>query len=168
MAARLVHKKPKAHKKPKLRLIVPSGFGWGDGSSVLDSLSQASQKGQLATEIWKRIGDLSKHKVTKNYVLIALYIGGRKFAGTDIDRPDQNIKEDIWQSNVGLLLKCGPTAFKHADVTDEPERPVIGDWVMFNAGDKQRIQINQINCAWLHEDNVKGTLPDPSTITHRQ
>lgn len=134
--------------------------------AVLDRLSKASDKNKLATELMRSLGDLSGHKVTKNYVLLALYIGGEKFAGSTLFRPDSNKKEDVYQSHLGLYIKSGYSAFKHQDGIDELGCPVPGEWVIHRGGG-QRVQINGIDCHYIHEDNILGTVPDPSTITHR-
>lgn len=135
---------------------------------ALKDLSEISDKGKdaLAKELFKSLGDLKQYRVTKNYVLVGLYIGGSRIAGSTLYRSDQNKKEDVFQSNCGIVVKVGPSAFKKNDGTDEPDAPVQGDWIYYRGG-HQRMQINGVNYAFLHEDDIVSTVPEPANITHR-
>lgn len=135
-------------------------------AAVLEKLSTLSDKGKdhLAKELVRNLGDLSKYKITKNYVLVGLYIGGKFHAGTKLVRVNAN--EDTYQSNCGLIIKSGPSAFKLDTGLLEPDAPANGDWVYYRGG-FQRMQIHGMDYAFLHEDNIVGTVPEPSAITHR-
>lgn len=131
----------------------------------LSKLSDSGGKDALGKKLVSNLRDLKQYKVTKNYVLVGLYIGGEKHAGSSIIRVDTH--EDVYQSNCGLVISLGPTAFKRNDGTDEPNAPKIGDWIYYRGG-HQRMQINGVNYAFLHEDDVVSTVPEPSWITHKK
>lgn len=131
----------------------------------LAKISDAGGKEALAKKLVASLKDTKSYKVTKNYVLVGLYIGGTKHAGSSIIRVDVN--EDVFQSNCGLVIKLGPTAFKTNDGKDEPDAPVVGDWIYYRGG-HQRMQINGVNYAFLHEDDVVSTVPEPAWITHKK
>lgn len=139
------------------------------GYKTLEHLSSLSDKGSasLAKELVIHLGNLAQYKVTKNYVLVGLYIGGSKIAGSNLFRSDNSKLEDVFQSNCGLVIKLGPSAFKNNDGTDEPDPPLVGEWIYYRGG-HQRLQINGVNYAFLHENDIVGTVPDPATITHRR
>ena len=124
-------------------------------------------------EYHKQLGDLAEWGITKNYVLVAVFIASKYIPGiiVQLERSDDSLKEDIYQGGSGLLLKCGPTAFKEKDangiLVDEPERPNVNDWVTFVPGEGRRIQINGIDCRYFIEDAILGTTPDPQKITYR-
>ena len=137
-------------------------------AAVLDNLSALSDRGKdvLAKELVRNLGDLKQYKVTKNYVLVGLYIGGSRIAGSSLLRADANKREDVFQSNCGIVIKLGPSAFHFNDGSYEPDAPVVGEWIYYRGG-HQRMQINGVNYAFLHEDDVVCTVPDPANITHR-
>lgn len=119
----------------------------------------------------KAIMDLVKEALPKinllhGKLLLALYIAPEKTAG-GIIRPNSNVKEDVWQGNVGLVLKRGPLAFKDDDVTKfgggnaEP-----GQWVAFVPGDGKRIQIASVDCRVIEDTQIMMTLNDPDIVTN--
>ena len=62
--------------------------------------------------IWEVIGDSLDHiKLTGSKFIMAVYIS-RETSRGGIIKPDQTLKEDIFQSKVGLILKSGPDAFR--------------------------------------------------------
>jgi hypothetical protein len=62
--------------------------------------------------IWEVIGDSLDHiKLTGAKFIMAVYIS-RETSRGGIIKPDQTLKEDIFQSKVGLILKAGPDAFR--------------------------------------------------------
>ncbi len=130
--------------------------------AVLERLSEAADKKSSRETLLEMLGDLSEFKVLKNYILVALYVGGQYVPGTKIIRSDNNRREDIFQGMAGLVLKIGPTAF------DDVSKVSIGDWVTFSPGDGKRIQIRGVDCRVFHEDNLQMVIPNPDQITHRQ
>lgn len=139
--------------------------------ATLTKLSEIEDIDDKRTAFLKQLGKLDGWGPTKNYVLVAVYIGDKYIPGSKLLRADSNLKEDIYQGTAGLLLKCGPTAFKEkidGKLVDEPGRPHVGDWVTFVSGEGKRIQINGIDCRYFVEDAILGTTPDPRVITYRQ
>lgn len=111
-------------------------------------------------------GALDQISLLHSKVLVALYISPEKTKG-GIIRPDSNVKEDVWQGMVGLVVKKGPIAF----VDDETNRfggadAAIGEWVAFTPGDGRRIQINGVDCRIIEDTQLMLKVSDPSIITH--
>jgi hypothetical protein len=121
-------------------------------------------------EMLRTIGDLSTINIAGGRVLIWSYIPPRKSKG-GILMPDSEVKENVWQSAVGYVLKAGPLAFK-----DDPAQNINfggfaaapGDWVTLTPGEGKRIQINGVDCRLIEDALIQMKIADPSTITHRQ
>jgi co-chaperonin GroES (HSP10) len=84
-----------------------------------------------------------------------------------IIRPDSNVKEDVWQGMVGLVVKKGPIAF----VDDDENRfgganVEVGEWVAFTPGDGRRVQINGVDCRIIEDTQLMLKVADPAIITH--
>ena len=78
-------------------------------SDVIRVLAAAEDQKQA---IWDTIGDSLDHiTLTGNKFIMAVYIA-RELSKGGIIKPDQTLKEDIFQSKVGLILKAGPDAFR--------------------------------------------------------
>lgn len=141
--------------------------------ATLQKFADITDLNKKKKEYLKQLGDLTEWGPTKNWVMVAVFIGSKYIPGiiVQLERSDESLKEDIYQGGAGLLLKCGPTAFKEKDATgklvDEPERPHVGDWVTFVPGEGRRIQINGIDCRYFVEDAILGRTPDPQMITYR-
>lgn len=100
-------------------------------------------------------------------VLVALYIAPEKTKG-GIIRPDSNVKEDVWQGMVGLVVKKGAIAFKDDDTTKFGGVDLIEgqDWVAFTPGDGRRIQIGSVDCRIVEDTQILLKVKDPSIVTH--
>lgn len=121
------------------------------------------------SEMLKKIGDLSKVEIGGGRVLLWQYIAPRRTAG-GIILTDKAVKEDIWQGTVGLVLKCGPLAFKD----DEAARITFGgfsvnegEWVVFAPGEAKRHQINGVDCRIIEDALIQMKITDPTIITHK-
>jgi len=111
-------------------------------------------------------GALDKIELLHSKVLVALYIAPEKTKG-GIIRPDSNVKEDVWQGMVGLVVKKGPIAF----VDDDENRfgganVEVGEWVAFTPGDGRRVQINGVDCRIIEDTQLMLKVADPAIITH--
>lgn len=116
--------------------------------------------------ILSAIGDVSKISLFSGRVLLATYIAPEKTAG-GIYRPVTNVKEDIWQGVVGLVVKKGATAFKDDDTTKFQGQDVqVGDWVTFRPGDAKRIQINGVECRIVEDVLIDMVIDNPDIVTH--
>lgn len=116
--------------------------------------------------ILENIGDLSKITLLSGRVLLATYIAPEKTAG-GIYRPVTNVKEDIWQGVVGLVVKKGERAFKDDESTKFHGQDVsLGDWVTFRPGDAKRIQINGVECRIVEDVLIDMVIDNPDVVTH--
>lgn len=115
----------------------------------------------------KNVGDLSKVHVFSARVLLGIYVAPEKTVG-GIIRPNSNVKEDIWQGCVGLVLKKGATAFRDDGQNSFHGQDVkVGDWVTFRPGDAKRIQINEVDCRIVEDTLIDMVIDSPSMITHK-
>jgi len=118
--------------------------------------------------IQKAAGDLGNVCLFSGRVLVAIYIAPEKTAG-GIYRPQANIREDIYQGVVGLVLKKGAMAFKDDEANKFHGQDVqVGDWVTFRPGDAKRIQINGVDCRIVEDVLIDMVIADPEIITHRK
>lgn len=130
--------------------------------AVLEKLSEAETLDDKIQYYKDTLGDLSGVRVLFNQILVAVYVGGKYIPGTRILRSHGNIKEDIFQSVSGLVIKMGSAAF------DKYSPVEVGDWVTFTPGDGKRIQINGIDCRVIEDTRILMVIDDPEIITHRQ
>jgi hypothetical protein len=78
-------------------------------SDVIRKLAAAEDQ---KAAIWESIGDsLDYITLTGNKFIMAVYIS-RETSRGGIIKPDETLKEDIFQSKVGLILKAGPDSFR--------------------------------------------------------
>jgi hypothetical protein len=78
-------------------------------SDVIRALAAAEDQ---KAAVWDAVGDSLDHiKLTGSKFVMAVYIS-RETSRGGIIKPDQTLKEDIFQSKVGLILKAGPDAFR--------------------------------------------------------
>jgi len=133
-------------------------------TAALYALSQSSD---VKKDIIEKVGDLSGAPLAGARVLLGIYIAPEKTKG-GIIRPNANVKEDVYQGTVGLVLKKGPLAFKD-DAANQfgGFNPKEGEWVVYNAGDAKRVQINGVDCRYIDDALIHQVIPDPGMITHR-
>lgn len=121
-------------------------------------------------KITDKLGDIATLAVILNRVWIAIWVrpeakdlgNGRK-----LYRSDNTREEDVYQGNVGLVIKKGPLAFKSDEVQSfEGSEVNVGDWVIYNrhaAG--LRFTHNGVHCIILdREDPIKGVLTRPDLV----
>lgn len=146
----------------ELRQIIPVAFGLK--YNLIADTPEEKKKDVIVREI----GDLSNWPIMSGRVLVAIYIAPRKFFGSSIERTDANVKEDLWQGQVGLVLKKGPLAFQDDDVTKFHGQDIqIGDWIFFRPGDaSKRIQIRGVDCRIVEDTVIDGVTPEPWAVTH--
>lgn len=118
--------------------------------------------------IIEAVGDLSKVSLFSGRVLVAIYISSRKTKG-GIILTDNNKREDVYQGQVGLVLKKGQLAFKDDDATKFHGQDVQPhEWVVFRPGDAKRIQLNGVDCRIVEDTTIDMVVSDPSIVTHYQ
>lgn len=114
--------------------------------------------------IAKMVGNLDGVEIIGDMVLVGIFIRPEKTAG-GIIRPTINKQEDVWQGKVGLVLKCGPDAFKDSDTARLYEQRVeTGEWCVFKVGDGWNIHINEYPCRLVRDVNIKLKIKDPNII----
>ena len=110
------------------------------------------------------IGDLSGVHMMADTVLIGTFIRPKKTAG-GIIRPDVNVQEDVWQGKAGLVLKCGPDAFKDTpDYSFNGETVSVGEWVVYKVGDAWSLNIKGYPCRLIRDVSIKLKVDDPSIV----
>lgn len=131
--------------------------------ATLTRLSQAANPKQA---LLKEVGDVSNVSLLSGRVLVALYIGPEKTKG-GIYRPTSQLKEDVYQSCVGLVIRKGAIAFKDDEQHKFHGQDVaVGDWVTFRPGDGKRIQIRSVDCRIIEDVLIDMVIDDPEIITH--
>ena len=118
-------------------------------------------------------GDLSDYEVAGNLVLVATYIQPEKTKG-GIILSGTSLAEDRFQGKVGLILKCGPAAFR-----DEPKAGIFfygfaaepSEWVLYRPSDamelfiRDRRKLNDgLPCRLIEDSLIKARVSDPSLI----
>lgn len=101
------------------------------------------------------VGDLSGVDVLYDLVLIGVFIRPEKTAG-GILRPVDNLREDVYQGKVGLVLKFG----------EEIREPRIeaGDWVVFSIKDGWPITLNNTSCRLVPHEMIRMKVNDPNMV----
>ena len=77
---------------------------------------------------------------------------------------DQAIQEQQWTTNVGLILKMGPMAYK--DTKKFPTGPWCKeqDWVIFARYAGSRLNIDGGELRILNDDEILGVVKDPEDV----
>lgn len=145
-------------------------------SSVGDPLVFAENERRKINAI---LGDLSPLDIIWNRVLIAVWRAPgskaiKRLDGTtyDFQRTDNNRDEDGFQGSVGLIVKMGPTAWLR-DIDDKtgeeiywPQKPDVGDWVIFARGYGTRYKLNDYPLILLDKETeaIKIGIPWPHAV----
>ncbi len=109
------------------------------------------------------IGDLDGVELLHNQVLCVVYLAPEKTAG-GIIRPQSNMDEDKHQGKVGLIVKCGPEAFKADDKWSWPDGMGVGDWVFYRVSDGWPTSVNKTLCRVLADVDIKGRIEHPDQV----
>ena len=110
------------------------------------------------------LGDLSDIEVLLNRVLVATHIRSDRSAG-GIIRPDMNVEEDVWQGKCGLILKCGPDAFKDdAEYTWGESKLDIGDWGVYKVGDGWSVTVKDYPCRIVRDSSFMMRVQNPNLV----
>lgn len=124
------------------------------GQSKIIELSQSTD---IKRDLIGLVGDISEVKVCGLNLFVGLYIRPEKTAG-GIIRPHDNIKEDAYQGNVGLILAMGD------DFSDEDKERSLHHWVMFGYNDGLRLRYNGVDCKVLPIDRIRAFDIDPTKV----
>jgi co-chaperonin GroES (HSP10) len=122
-----------------------------------------------AKAIMRNLGSLEGFDIAAQGVLVATYERpeGIKTKG-GIELPHQHLKEDEFQSRVGLVVKLGRRAF----IDDEHIqwhgfRCDVGDWVTYVLSEGMKMQIpgpGGVKCRLLSDARIKMKIPDPDAV----
>lgn len=127
-------------------------------------ITEIAQGKDRKAAILTAVGDLSKQIVANDLVLVGTYIGDEKTAG-GIYRPTDHLKEDEYQSKVGLVLKRGPYAY--SDWEDDETRgqnAVIGTWVVFAIKDTWPLQFNGTPVRFVPYERIRMVITEPKLV----
>ncbi len=112
----------------------------------------------------KRMGDLSSLRLSGAQILVATYIRPeKKKSGLILT---SNVRdEDKFQGKCGLVLKCGPLAYKATDKLDfGGYEAKVGDWVWYRPMDGYALSVNGVHCRVLDDVEIKGDIDHPDII----
>lgn len=118
-------------------------------------------------EILDKLGDLSTVEMARNEVLLAIYRRPEKTAG-GIILTHNNLKEDVYQGKVGLVVKIGPgCVFPNIDIQ-------LHDWVVVRPSDTWALDINGdpkalkqedfVPCRLVFDDHIRLRIANPSIV----
>lgn len=126
---------------------------------------ELSRASDAKSELLKQVGDLSGLELPNDLVLMANYIEPEKTAG-GIIKPQKSLDESRYQGKVGLVLKCGPTAFKFTNggYAFEGTVPKVGNWVVFRKSDAWETFVRGVSCWYIDSDLIKAIVDDPAII----
>jgi hypothetical protein len=121
--------------------------------------------------IWEKAGDLSGFQLCNQTVLVATYVRppDSTIEGTSILLPLEAVKDDPFQSKVGMVLKKGNMAF----VNDGPSiqwngfDPPEGAWVVFRASEGLRMQLGGsggLDCRMVSDVHIRAMIDDPDRV----
>lgn len=117
-------------------------------------------------ELLDKIGSVDDIEVFNNEVLCAIYIAPEKTKG-GIILTQQLRDEDKYQGKVGLILKCGPQAFKGDGQWVWPEDIGVGDWVAYRVSDAWATTLNAseaIPCRIIKDEDIRMRLQHPDRV----
>lgn len=145
-------------------------------SAVLKS-KQNDPAAQLKSEILAKIGDVSEFEIANNEVLLAIYQRPETTAGGIIMTP-RDLKEDIYQGKVGLVLRIGEHCQfdrVHPYTNIKTGIPIsLHDWVVVRPSDTWALDINMksdalsskdfVACRLVHDKDIRAKIPHPGVI----
>jgi co-chaperonin GroES (HSP10) len=130
-------------------------------------LAKLVHKEDPAAAIWRELGDaLDGFDIAAQSVLLGTYLrpddvqteGG-------ILIPHAAVKDDAYQSKVGLVLKLGRRAFVDDEhVAWNGYRCDVGDWVVFRASDGMKLQIREVHCRLISDVYLKMKVPTADAV----
>lgn len=128
-------------------------------------------------EILAKLGDLTHVEIAQNEVLLAIYQRPEKTAG-GIILTHNNLKEDLYQGKVGLVVKIGAAC--RFQRTDDVTKVTYGlpiklhDWVFVRPSDTFALDVNGdaetldrkdfVPCRLVYDDSIRGRVANPGVI----
>jgi co-chaperonin GroES (HSP10) len=128
-------------------------------------------------QILDRLGDLQHFEIAQNEVLIAIYQRPEKTPG-GIILTHNNLKEDLYQGKVGLVVKIGPSCrFERTDPRTGITYGIpvnLHDWVVVRPSDSWALDINAdpnalkredfVPCRLVFDDQIRGKIAHPQMV----
>jgi co-chaperonin GroES (HSP10) len=97
-------------------------------------------------------------------VCLATYIRPEKTGG-GIIRPDTNVREDIYQGKLGLVIALGPIAFKDGKDADfGGVVPKLHDWVVFSSQHGSAFSLMGVHCRFMDDVLVQAIVDNPDSV----
>lgn len=136
----------------------------------LRTIAQAASIDPMSA-LLERAGPLTDYEIFHNLILVATYIPSEMIGS--IIRPDRNLAESRFQGKVGLVLKCGPLAFKDDAQARFGDITVgCGDWVLYRPSDGIELFIKDhkgavndgLSCRLIEDTLIKARVTDPSLV----
>lgn len=112
---------------------------------------------------------LDKITVRNNLVLVGTYIASEKTKG-GILRPAQSMAEDLYQGNIGLVLKKGPMAFKddaRLNIYWDGQDVEIGQWVLLRYSSAWETHLNGVSVRFVEDREIKADTSDPELFVSK-
>ncbi len=116
------------------------------------------------------LGDIfDKIKLTNNQVAVVVYQRPTTttLGGKDFFLSDETVKEDQYQSKVGLIVAMGPTAFQsNSDWVFAEDDSIfkLHEWVALPPAAANTMMINGILCRVCQDTTIKAWVSDPDII----
>lgn len=136
----------------------------------LRAIAQAANRDPKQA-LLRAAGPLTDYEVFHNLVLVATYIPSEKIGSIII--PDKSMAESRFQGKMGLVLKCGPMAFKDdANAQFGGVEIEAGDWVLYRPSDGIELFIKDhsglandgLPCRLIEDTLIKGRVTNPALI----
>lgn len=130
-------------------------------------LSQARTPDAFREMTWRFLREpLKDFRICGSEILFATYIESEITKG-GIIKPNHSVQENLYQGMVGMVLMCGPNAFKYDRFGYKWESHVaaVNDWILMKFSDCVEIHINGVSCRVIDHENIRAILPTPDIIT---
>lgn len=143
-------------------------------SSTALKSKQNDPAANLKRDILAKIGDVSEFEIAQNEILLAIY-QRPEMTASGIVLPHQNLKEDVYQGKVGLVVKIGEHCqFDRVDAYTGIKTGIpisLHDWVVVRPSDTWALDVNMrsdtlskkdyIPCRLVHDKDIRARIPHP-------
>ena len=132
--------------------------------SLTNYMKAVAEAEDARKEILRWAGNTKQIHLTGDRVLVGTYARPSKTEG-GIYLSDAVAIEDRWQGMVGLLLACGPAAFKYdGSFAYEGDPPKAGSWLVYKPADGVEIAWRKASCRIIRSENILATITDPLLV----
>lgn len=108
---------------------------------------------------------LKGFKIAGSDLLVATYIPSERTSG-GIIVPMKSQQENIFQGKAGLVLQCGPLAFKRDryNCPWDGHTAKVDDWIMFRFADAWDAYFGGVSVKVIDHENIRAIIDDPTVI----